>query len=80
LKSFSLKYTEQARKSQKAVGLYSNIKPYSDFIRHGVDGFLLPNDPHVWVSTIMTLYQNPELRKRIIQSAQERMQQHLESQ
>ena len=62
-----------------AVGLYSNIKPYSDFIRHGVDGFLLPNDPHVWVSTIMTLYQNPELRKRIIQSAQERMQ-HLESQ
>lgn len=57
-----------------AVGLYSNIEPYSDFIRHGIDGFLLPNDPLVWINTIMSLHQNPELRKRIVRTAQERMQ------
>mgnify|MGYP003609046435 CR=1 FL=1 len=58
-----------------AVGLYSDIKPYSDFIRHEIDGFLLPNDPNIWIDTIMMLHQNPELRKRIVQMAQERMQQ-----
>lgn len=57
-----------------AVGLYSNIKPYSDFIRHGVDGFLLPNDPQVWIETIVTLHQDKELKTHILQAAQARIQ------
>lgn len=56
-----------------AVGLYSNVAPYAGFIRHGVDGFLIGNDPEEWLDIIVFLSNNPEQRKQMLAAAQERI-------
>jgi glycosyltransferase involved in cell wall biosynthesis len=55
-----------------AVGLYSDVPPYSDFIRSGVDGILLPNDPEAWAAAIIELVSNEERRIRMAKAAHER--------
>lgn len=42
-----------------AVGIYTDTSPYREFVRHGVDGILLPNDPKVWVMEITRLLSDP---------------------
>lgn len=44
-----------------AVGIYSNTAPYQDFVRNGVDGILLPNDPAKWIATIKELAAYPPM-------------------
>lgn len=56
-----------------AVGLYSNVVPYCDFIRDGVDGFLLENNYKDWLDAIEYLQNNPEVRERMALAAQERV-------
>jgi hypothetical protein len=48
-----------------AVGIYTDVPPYSEHVRHGVNGLLLPNDPAAWVQAILDLANNPELRKKV---------------
>lgn len=54
------------------VGLYSNVAPYSDFIRNGIDGLLLPNDPSVWIATIIELASDDQRRSIMARAARER--------
>jgi hypothetical protein len=55
-----------------AVGIYTDIEPYRGFVRHGVDGLLLPNDPVVWAATINELAADPARRQRMAAAARER--------
>jgi hypothetical protein len=55
-----------------AVGIYTDVAPYHDFIRDGVDGVLLPNDPAVWAKVIRDLAADKPRRKRMAQAAYER--------
>jgi len=55
-----------------AVGLYSHVSPYREFIRDGVDGLLLENDPAVWVDAILKLAQDQPRRQSIAEAVKER--------
>ncbi|MFC0253167.1 hypothetical protein ACFFJK_14800 [Massilia consociata] len=57
-----------------AVGIYSNVAPYRDFIQDGVDGILLPNEPELWVETILDLSLDTQRRQRMRAAARERAQ------
>jgi hypothetical protein len=52
-----------------AVGIYSNVEPYRDFVRHGVDGLLVDGDPQAWKEAISWLVNNPEKRAEMTASA-----------
>jgi glycosyltransferase involved in cell wall biosynthesis len=45
-----VKFVDYAR--QGALGLYSRVPPYEGFVRDGMDGVLLPNEPQAWVDAI----------------------------
>jgi len=59
-----------------AVGIYSDVAPFKGFVRHGIDGFLLDNDPAAWIHTIMELVSNPGLRRRMAAAAEARAIDH----
>ena len=56
----STKWMDYARMG--AVGIFTDFPPYSDHVLHAKDGLLLPNDPAVWVQTILELADNSALR------------------
>lgn len=52
-----------------AVGVYSNTFPYSEVVSHGKDGFLINNDPSLWVDAISWVIDHPdEARAMAIES------------
>ena len=55
-----------------AVGLYSDVAPYSDFIRDGIDGVLLPNEPSAWVTALNALAKDDHRRNTMARAARER--------
>lgn len=55
-----------------AVGLYSDVPPYRGFVRDGVDGLLLPDDPAAWVQAIVALAADGPRRDRLAAAARER--------
>ena len=55
-----------------AVGLYSHVSPYREFIRDGVDGLLLENDPTVWADAILKLAQDEPRRQSIAEAVKKR--------
>lgn len=55
-----------------AVGIYSNVSPYRDFVRDGVDGILLPNCSSAWISAIIELSRDSERRNAMANAARER--------
>jgi len=55
-----------------AIGLYSDVAPYKDFIRNGIDGILLPNDPDIWIAAIVELVSDAARRDRMVQAARQR--------
>jgi len=57
----------------KAVGIYSNTKPYSDFIKNNQDGILLENNIDSWVDKISFLLDNEELRESLYLNALKRV-------
>ncbi|MFC3459223.1 hypothetical protein [Massilia haematophila] len=55
-----------------AVGLYTNVAPYRGFVRHGIDGLLLPNEPGAWKEAISMLAEDKTLRLKMAAAAKER--------
>lgn len=55
-----------------AFGIYSDVAPYNQFVRHDVDGILLPNDADVWVKTLSCLAKDPARRRNLAQAARMR--------
>jgi len=45
-----------------AVGIYSDVPPFTGFIQDGEDGLLLPNEPTHWVDAITDLVNHPQRR------------------
>ena len=56
-----------------AVGLYSNIEPFSNFINNNKDGILLDNNIKNWTEKIFYLLENSEERRRIFKNALKRL-------
>ena len=57
-----------------AVGIYTDVAPYSDHVHHANDGLLLSNDPAVWVKTILELADNPAQRAEMRLAVQDKSQ------
>ena len=55
-----------------AVGLYTDVAPYRGYVRAGVDGLLLENDPEAWVANIQRLAEDRSDREAMAQSARQR--------
>ena len=53
-----------------ALGLYSNVEPFSGAVTSGQNGFLLENDPAAWEACIERLIAAPDQIKPIAQQAQ----------
>jgi len=62
-----IKFFDYARAG--AVGVYSTGPAFSDFVSNGVDGFILENDPALWVERIVELVNSPQLRQRMADAA-----------
>ena len=58
----------------KAVGIYSNSKPYCDFINNNHDGILLDNNIDKWIEKISFLLDNSDVRQRLLLNAQKRLE------
>ena len=56
----------------EAVGIYSNSKPFRDFINNDHDGILLDNNIDDWIDKISFLLDNSEVRERLLQNALKR--------
>jgi hypothetical protein len=55
-----------------AVGIYTDVAPYSNHVHHANDGLLLPNDPALWVKTILELADNSAQLKQMLSAIQAR--------
>ena len=53
-------------------GVYSNIKPYSNVISDGMDGFLAASNDE-WVESLSHLIDDSELRKKFVSNAQKKI-------
>lgn len=62
-----IKFFDYARAG--AVGVYSAGPAFSDFVSNGVDGFVLENDPSLWVERIVELVNSPQLRQKMADAA-----------
>mgnify|MGYP001231638845 FL=1 len=60
-----------------AVGLYSNIEPFSDFINNNTDGILLDNNVDIWIEKICFLLENKDVRKVLYLNALKRSEKFL---
>jgi len=56
-----------------ALGLYSELPPYAGFVRHGVDGELLPLEPGAWVEAIHRWAGNAAGRQARSEAARRRL-------
>lgn len=56
-----------------AVGLYSDVAPYRGFVREGVDGILLDNEPLLWVEAILALAHDGGRRLALATAARQRV-------
>ncbi|MBU0689910.1 MAG: glycosyltransferase family 1 protein [Gammaproteobacteria bacterium] len=57
----------------EAAGLYSDVTPYRGFVREGVDGLLLDNDPERWIEAILALTLDAEKRAALAVAARQRL-------
>jgi len=55
-----------------AVGIYSDTTPYAGFVRNGVDGILVKNEPDAWVEAILRLVRDSKTRTKMAEIAAER--------
>lgn len=56
-----------------AFGLYSDCAPYAGFVRDGVDGLLLPNEPEAWVQALLALVADAPRRAALAQAVAQRL-------
>lgn len=66
----AVKFFDAARLG--AAGLYSNRRPYASFVRHGIDGLLIGDDPCQWLEAIGHLLSHPEELDRLATEARRR--------
>jgi hypothetical protein len=66
-----VKFVDYTR--QGALGLYSRVPPYDGYVRDGVDGVLLPNEPAAWVEAIVRWAADAEARGRCVTAARDRL-------
>jgi glycosyltransferase involved in cell wall biosynthesis len=52
-----------------AVGIYSNVIPYSEKVVHGKTGLLCDNDSDKWVEVLTLLLNDPDLRSSLYSGA-----------
>lgn len=52
-----------------AVGIYSDVKPYSQYVDHGVNGLLAGNESNQWMVAIEQLLDSPDQITAIAQAA-----------
>lgn len=57
-----------------AVGIYTDVQPYSDHVLHAKDGLLLPNTPELWVQQILDLAGDPAKRSQMRLAVQDKSQ------
>ena len=62
-----------------ATGLYADAPAYRGAVTDGEDGLLLPMELGAWARAIATLIGDPERRRRLAQTARERLIQRLRS-
>lgn len=55
-----------------AAGLYSDRAPYRGFVRHGVDGLLLGDQPEEWLKAIDLLIHDSAMRRRLAEEGRRR--------
>ncbi len=55
-----------------AAGLYSDRPPYQGFVRDGIDGLLLDDEPASWLTAIGRLIADPEERRRLADGGRQR--------
>ena len=60
----------------KAVGIYSNTIPFSEFINNNIDGVLLDNNVDNWIEKINFLLDNSDIREKLLLNAQKRLEKH----
>lgn len=65
-----VKFVDYTR--QGALGLYSRVPPYEGYVRDGVDGVLLPNEPAAWVEAIVNWAADSAGRARCVAAARDR--------
>ena len=58
----------------KAVGIYSNSKPFCDFINNNHDGILIDNNIESWVEKIFFLLDNANERERLFLNSLKRIE------
>jgi glycosyltransferase involved in cell wall biosynthesis len=68
-----LKYLEYS--AMALPGIYSRVAPYESVVTHGVDG-LLVGDVQEWEQALVHLIEDPALRARLGQAAQDTVRQH----
>jgi hypothetical protein len=68
----SLKWTEFGAVGVPAI--CTDAAPYSDAVRHGEDGWLVPDTDAAWDEAFERLYTDQVLRKRLAQGARTRME------
>jgi hypothetical protein len=56
-----------------AVGVYSDVLPYTRIIKSGVNGLLVPNNANDWVDAISYLIDKPEVRDDIRKRAYDQL-------
>ena len=61
----------------QAVGIYSNLKPFSDFINNNRDGILLDNKIDNWIEKISFLLDNADQREKLLLNALKRSEQSI---
>ncbi|MBK6865379.1 MAG: glycosyltransferase family 1 protein [Ideonella sp.] len=55
-----------------ATGIYSDVAPFAGFVRDGIDGLLLPNEPARWVNAIVALAGDTTRREALAEAARAR--------
>ena len=55
-----------------AAGLYADVTPYREVVRHDVDGLLLPMDREAWLLAILALIDDAPRRRRLADAARAR--------
>lgn len=56
-----------------AAGVYADVTPYSGFVRHDVDGLLVPMSPLAWTDALVALVRDGERRRALALAARRRV-------
>lgn len=71
LSKSDIKWQETARMGAAFVG--SNVRPYAETVRNGVDGLIVENTEEAWYEALEKLVLDADYRKKIAKNAEERV-------